>query len=119
MKKRSYRKISINQFQPETVMKLVPKGKLVFAIDVAKVDMVAAFADERGQPVAFVTWKNPVENGQVLSALARLRADGYQTEAVMESSGTYGDVLRHQLIDATVPVFPRWRQADPRRQRDL
>ena len=49
MKKRSYRKISINLFQPDTVMKVVPKGKLVFAVDVAKVDMVAALADERGR----------------------------------------------------------------------
>jgi transposase len=105
MKKRSYRKISINQFQPETVMKLIPKGRLVFAIDVAKVDMVAAFADERGQAVAFITWKNPSENGQVLAALAQVRGEGYQVEAVMESSGTYGDVLRHQLIEAAVPVF--------------
>ena len=105
MKKRTYRKIAINQFQPETVMKLVPKGKLVFAVDVAKVDMVAAFADERGQAVAFIAWKNPVENAQLLAVLARLRDEGYQVEAVMESSGTYGDVLRHQLIEAAVPVF--------------
>ena len=49
MKKRSYRKISINQFQLDTVICLVPKGRLVFAVDVAKVDMVAAFADERGR----------------------------------------------------------------------
>jgi transposase len=105
MKKRSYRKISINQFQPDMVMKVVPKGKLVFAVDVAKVDMVAAFADERGQAVAFIAWKNPAENAQVLAVLGGLRGAGYEIEAVMESSGTYGDVLRHQLVEAGMPVF--------------
>jgi transposase len=105
MKKRSYRKISINQFQLETVIRLVPKGRLVFAVDVAKVDMVAAFADGRGQAVAFIAWKNPVENPLLLSLLGRLRDAGYELEAVMESSGTYGDVLRYQLLEAGVPVF--------------
>jgi transposase len=105
MKKRSYRKISINQFQSDTVIDVVPKGKLVFAVDVAKVDMVAALADQRGQAVAFVTWKNPVENTKVLSMLGQLRAEGYEVDAVMESSGTYGDVLRYQLLDASVPVY--------------
>lgn len=105
MKKRIYRKISINKIQLEAVMNLLPKGKLVFAIDVAKVDMVAALADGQGQVVAFIAWKNPVENPKVLALLGQLRAHGYEPEAVMESSGTYGDVLRHQLIEAGVPVF--------------
>ena len=105
MKKRSYRKISINQFQATTVMNVIGKGKLVFAVDVAKVDMVAALADERGQVAAFLAWKNPTENRQLLALLGQFRDAGYQVEAVMESSGTYGDVLRHQLLVAGVPVF--------------
>lgn len=105
MKKRTYRKISINQFQPAAVMDEVPRGKLVFAVDVAKVDMVAAIADAQGQVAAFVNWKNPAENGEVLAILGQFRAQGYEVEAVMESSGTYGDVLRYQLLDAGVPVF--------------
>jgi transposase len=105
MKKRSYRKISINQFHPDLVTKALPTGRLIFAIDVAKVDMVAAFTDDRAQPAAFITWKNPGDNLRVLSLLAQLRAAGYQIEAVMEASGTYGDVLRHQLLEAGIPVF--------------
>ena len=105
MKKRSYRKISINQFRAEMITAVVPPGRVVFAVDVAKLDMVAAVADERGQPVAFVCWKNPVENPRVLGLLAGLQAAGYTLEAVMEPSGTYGDVLRHQLLEAGIPVF--------------
>ena len=37
--------------------------------------------------------------------LGQFRAEGYEVDAVMESSGTYGDVLRHQLLDARVPVY--------------
>jgi hypothetical protein len=41
----------------------------------------------------------------VLGLLAELRAGGYTLEAVMEPSGTYGDVLRYQLLEAGIPVF--------------
>lgn len=105
MKKRSYRKISINQFRVDVVANKIAKGRLVFAIDVAKVDMVAAIADAHGEVAAFISWKAPGENSKVLELLGQLRAAGYEIEAVLESSGTYGDVLRHQLLEAGVPVF--------------
>ena len=44
MKKRIYRRMPVNDFQPQTVSHAELGGKLVFAIDVAKVDMVAAVA---------------------------------------------------------------------------
>ena len=105
MKKRNYKKISINQFQLEPVLKAIPKGRLVFAIDVAKVDMVAAVADGNGQVVTYLTWENLTDSERLRELLGALRGVGYLVEAVMESSGTYGDVLRHQLYDLGVPVF--------------
>jgi len=105
MKKRNYRKISINQFQLEPVTKAIPKGRLVFAIDVAKVDMVAAVADGQGQVVSYVTWRNIQDAQKLRELLEAFRANGYDVEAVMESSGTYGDVLRHRLYDLGVPVY--------------
>jgi transposase len=83
----------------------VPVGKLVLAVDVAKVDMVAAFADGRGEVVRTVAWKNPDENPELLVLVRTLQGLGYLVEAVMESSGTYGDVLRYQLEAMGVPVF--------------
>ena len=80
-------------------------GRVVFAVGVAKVDMVAAVVGGDGQVVRTVCWKNPVENGLVLALLAGLSAAGLSVEAVMESSGTYGDVLRQQLLEHGVPVF--------------
>jgi len=105
VKKRSYRKIPVKQFQLDAVTAAIPVGKVVLAIDVAKVDMVAAFADGRGEVVKIVAWKNPDENAELLALLRALQAAGYMVEAVMESSGTYGDVLRYQLEALDVPVF--------------
>jgi len=83
----------------------VGSGRVVFAIDVAKVDMVAAVVAGDGRVVRTICWRNPLENGLVLALLVGLARAGLSVEAVMESSGTYGDVLRQQLLEHGVPVF--------------
>ena len=105
MKKRIYRRIPVNDFQPETVSHADLGGKLVFAIDVAKVDMVAAVAAADGRVLHTICWKAPDQNPAVLAILRGFRAQGVAVEAVMEPSGTYGDVLRHQLERDAFPVF--------------
>jgi transposase len=40
-----------------------------------------------------------------LAKLDELRRLGFALEAVMESTGTYSDVLRHQLQGSGVPVY--------------
>ena len=98
MKKRTYRKISIKEVEVESLIAELGTGRVVFAVDVAKVDMVAAVVAGDGRVVRTIAWKNPTENGLVLGLLAGLGRHGLVVEAVMESSGTYGDVLRHQLV---------------------
>ena len=71
----------------------------------SRVDMVAAVVAGDGHVVRTIAWKNPSENGLVLELLAGLDRAGLLVEAVMESSGTYGDVLRHQLVTGGVPVY--------------
>ena len=105
MKKRTYRKISVKEVDTESLIFELGSGRVVFAIDVAKVDMVAAVVAGDGRVVRTIAWKNPTENGLVLGLLAGLGRSGFSVEAVMESSGTYGDVLRHQLITAGVAVY--------------
>jgi transposase len=105
MKKRIYRRMPVNDFQPDTISHADLGGKLVFAIDVAKVDMVAAFTGADGRVLQTICWKAPEENPTVLSILRSFRAAGVTVEAVMEPSGTYGDVLRHQLEREAIPVF--------------
>lgn len=105
MKKRTYRKIAVKDVDVERLIAELGGGRVVFAIDVAKVDMVAAIVASDGRVIRTISWKNPRENGEVLSLLAALQQAGLSVEAVMESSGTYGDVLRHQLLARGLPVF--------------
>ena len=105
MKKRIYRKMSVNDFQPQSISIPDLGGKLVFAIDVAKVDMVAAFAAADGRVLHTICWKAPEQNPTVLAILRDFRLAGIPVEPVMEPSGTYGDVLRHQLEQDAFPVF--------------
>jgi transposase len=105
MKKRIYRRMPVNDFQPEIISHAELDGKLVFAIDVAKVDMVAAVAAADGHVLHTICWKAPEQNRSVLSTLRAFRAGGVAVEVVMEPSGTYGDVLRHQLEQDAFPVF--------------
>lgn len=105
MKKRTYRRIAVKEVDATVVAAEVGVGRVVFAIDVAKVDMVAAVVAGDGRVLRTVCWKNPLENGLVLALLEGLVAAGLSVEAVMEPSGTYGDVLREQLLEHGVPVF--------------
>jgi hypothetical protein len=104
MKKRTYRKIAVKEVDVKSLIAELGSGRVVFAIDVAKVDMVAAVVAGDGRVVRTISWKAPVENGVVMELLAKLGRAGLLVEAVMESSGTYGDVLRHQLLTRGVAV---------------
>lgn len=110
MKKRTYRRISLKQVSVENVMeKLAGHRRLVFAVDVAKADMVAALADpaaELEQRVLLtVSWKHPDDHATLVELLGGLSRAGVETEAVMEPSGTYGDALRHQLQQLGIEVY--------------
>ena len=105
MKKRIYRRMSVNDFQPQSISLSELGGPLVFAVDIAKVDMVAAFAGADGRVLQTICWKAPSENLTVLGLLRGFRAAGVTVEVVMEPSGTYGDVFCHQLKQDEFPVF--------------
>jgi transposase len=105
MKKRTYRTIAIEELKVDALVLAANGGRIVFAIDVAKVAMVAAFVAEGGHVLATVRWTNPGENGQVLAALTTLRERGIAVEVAMEPSAAYGDVLRHLLHESGFPVF--------------
>jgi len=105
MKKRIYRRMPVNDFQPDSISSADLGGKLVFAIDIAKVDMVAAIAAADRRVLRIISWKAPHQNRAVLDMLCHFRSQGISVEAVMEPSGTYGDVLRLQLERDGFPVF--------------
>jgi transposase len=105
VKKRTYRRKPVNDFELSRLQPETFGSRVVFAVDIAKVDMVAAIADGHGQVCDTVDWKAPSQNATVIDLLRRLRDRGFTVEAVMEASGTYGDVLRQMLEDSEFPVF--------------
>jgi transposase len=105
VKRRAYRRTPINQFEPNVIRDKVTDDRLVFAIDVAKEDMVAALATEHAEVLMTLAWKHLDDSPMLLDKLDELRQLGFAIEAVMESTGTYGDVLRHQLQAAGFVVY--------------
>jgi len=105
MKKRIYRRMPVNQFQPSSISLDEVGARLVFAVDVAKVDMVAAIAGDDGRVLNTIAWKAPRENAAVLGILQAFRAAGFLVEVAMEPSGTYGDVLQYHLEKDGFPIF--------------
>ena len=55
MKKRIYKQIPVNSFLPSSIVIGALGGQLVFAIDVAKVEMVAAIATGSGQVLSTIS----------------------------------------------------------------
>jgi hypothetical protein len=105
MKRRAYRRTAIKQFEPTVIREKTEGNRLVLAIDVAKEDMVAALADERAEVLVTLAWKHLDDTAELLAKLDELRQLGFAVDAVMESTGTYSDVLRHQLQAVGIPVY--------------
>ena len=79
MKKRTYRKIAVKEVDVALLAAELGVGRAVFAIDVAKVDVVAAIVAGKGGVVRTVCWRNPSENGLVLELLSKLRDAVYRS----------------------------------------
>jgi transposase len=78
--------------------------RIVFAIDVAKHEFAAVLQVRAGEILARLKWQHPLDTRTLLRGMAQLQARG-PVEAVMESSGTYGDALRWQLQALGVSVY--------------
>ena len=77
---------------------------VVFAVDVAKHDFVGLLSRKDGEVLARVRWRHPEQTRELLAGIATLGAVT-RVEAVMESSGTYGDALRWQLGRLGVALY--------------
>lgn len=104
MSKHRYHSIECKQMNWSRVCEEAGGERIVFAIDVAKHDFVAVMQVHSGAILARVKWQHPQETRQLLAGVAQLQAAG-PVEAVMESSGTYGDALRWQLRALGVHVY--------------
>jgi len=102
---RTYRAQSVEDVRLDVVLPLLAAGCIV-ALDVAKEKFVAALATLAGEVVQLFRFQHPTQTPRFLEIIRELRigvAAG-QVRVAMEPTGTYGDVIRHQLVEAQVPV---------------
>jgi phosphatidylserine decarboxylase len=82
MKKRIYRKTRIQDVRAEGVSAALAGERIIFAVDVAKEDMVGVLVGADMDKRVTIGWKNPYENEQVAALLTALRAQGRSVEVV-------------------------------------
>jgi transposase len=114
-KKHAYRAESVGQVRVAELLPLLVTGCIV-ALDVAKQKFVVALATTAGEAVKLFRFEHPNETRQFLAVVAALRAgiEAGKLKAAMEPTGTYGDAVRHQLMEAGVPVW----MVSPKRTHD-
>lgn len=114
-KKRTYQTRRVQQVRVQELLPLLRTGCIV-ALDVAKQKFVVALATLAGEVVMLFRFEHPTETREFLGIVQELRT-GVESGALkvgMEPTGTYGDAIRHQLVDAGVPVW----MVSPKRTHD-
>jgi len=104
MGKRKYRAVQIKDVVPVELAMRAGK-RVVVAIDVAKQGQFAAVVGEDKKVLAIVAWQHPEQSGAFVEFSEALAGAVESVEVVMEPSGTYGDALRHALLDVGLPVY--------------
>mgnify|MGYP001767769344 CR=1 FL=1 len=105
MSKRRYHSVECKHVDWKALSeRIAGEAAVVFAVDVAKHDFVGLLCCPGGEVLARVRWRHPEETRELLAGIARLGAVT-RVEAVMESSGTYGDALRWQLGRLGVALY--------------
>jgi transposase len=94
MKKRTYRAKNVNKINFSQVKERLSKEAVVVAIDVAKEKQYALLSDAQGAVSELLWWNHPEQTGELITGLGELDCP---LDIVMESTGTYGDALRHQF----------------------
>lgn len=103
-KSKAYRATAVNEVSLESVSRLSSGREAVVGIDVGKFHMFGVIRWSDGQFER--PWKVRCP-GQISLFVERLRAlsESCPVQTAMESTGTYGDVLRAQLTEAGLPVL--------------
>lgn len=103
MKKNIYRATNVNKINFEKIAEAVLGQSIVVGIDVAKKDNFACLMDENRRAIVIVKWAHPTQTRQFVDFLTSLPTE--RLVAAMESSGVYGDCLRHLLQQSGIDVY--------------
>lgn len=103
VKKRVYRAVNVKTVSIEELRDELGGQRCVCGIDVAKTNFFATLMNERREVVVTIKWEHPTQTTEFLELLEGVDAE--RIEAVMESSGSYGDALHHILEARGIDVF--------------
>ncbi|MBT9096501.1 transposase [Methylovulum psychrotolerans] len=110
MKKHNYRTKNVNEINWPELRQQLGGGAVTFAVDVAKAQQYALLTDAAQNVSALVKWEL-LETTALIQGLQQL---GCPVTVVMESTGTYGDAMRHQFRQAGFDIW----QASAKRVHD-
>jgi transposase len=104
-RKRTYKAERVEQVRIDALLPLLAAGCIV-ALDVAKQKFFVALATLAGEVVKLFRFEHPTETRRFLSVVEALRqgVERGKLKVAMEPTGTYGDAIRHQLVEAGVSV---------------
>lgn len=105
-KKISYRAVPIERLTSGALAALLAGvTRLVVAIDVAKLKMMAGFGGEGGDIARLVRFESPMQTRAFVELVVETgRELAVPVEALMEPTGTYGDAVRALLVARGVSV---------------
>jgi transposase len=102
MNKRTYRTKNVNKINWASIKDQLSGASAVFAIDVAKKKQYGSLTNADGSVSVLIHWNHPEQTRELVDHLQSLDCP---LDAVMESTGTYGDALRHQFSIAGFKVY--------------
>lgn len=112
MKNRVYRAEKLEKVNIKKLYKGIEGKRIVFGIDVAKVDFYGALMNEQREVVKTIKWQSPIQAREMKDFLKALPVDSL--EVALEPSGTYGDAFRVLLEQAQISVH----LVSPKRSKD-
>jgi transposase len=95
LRKREYRAVAIKKVDIERLKECTSGKRIIFSVDVAKIDFYGAFYNETKEVGLTIKWKSPDEV-ELLSELLNA-LETRSLEVVLEPTGTYGDAFREQM----------------------
>ena len=104
MGKRKYRSTAFEKVDWSALEAKVKGQRVVFAVDVAKEDFMAALMNAEREVLVTVKWQHPHSTRVVVERVcSHFAATGL--EVAMEPTGTYGDALRGLFREAGADVY--------------
>lgn len=104
--RRAYKRVKVNSLDRVSLASVAKSEKsAALGLDIAKSEIVACMRWHSGEFERPWSIVNPFEINELVKICQSLIHDGLDLKVAMESTGTYGDAVRHALTTAKIAVF--------------